>query len=876
MNSCVADDVRGLVSERRSQMNSEARKYLESGNLLKEKGEFDQAIASYQQALEILPNAAEVHNQLGETYLMQGKIAQAYASTQLALKSNPNFAPAYKTWGNILQSQGKIDEAMAAYNKAVQIEPQFAEAYTNIGSMLSKRGQLQEAVAYFQKAIAIKPNLAAAYWNLGNALMQLKRQEEAFICWQKAAEHAPEQFSAQAFNDMGTMLGRQHKFSEAIAYYQRAIELKPDFPMAYLNWGTVLVQQGKTNEAIAQFRQALELKPDYLEAYQQLGNALIQQEKFAGALAEYYKATQVQPQSAIAQYNFGVALLQQGKLQQAIASFQKTIELKPDYAEAYCNIGIALHQQLRQLSRMDISLFEQARTSLKKALEINPNLLSAYISLSDLIDNPYPGNQIFAPLRAAADNFIQTSSEQGKFIAAITFINTYLKSGLHQVAQQKFLEIEPQIYNADLNPTEVSCFYAKTLFNLHALRDDLAANTKLAKYIGQQYAEKILNSIPKYHQTKTTYSTPLKIGIISGNFGRHSVGWCSGDIIQELSQLTPHLYLYSTSQRQPDDLTKRFTKAAAKFYQPKIFFNEIADTQEIIEQIIQDELDVLIDLDSLTAPLQVAILHQKPAPICISWLGFDAPFIWDQNYFLSDSHTNPSGTEQQYREQLIRMPDSFVAIAGFESEPVDPKIVRKSLRIAEDQIVYLCIAPGAKINPDLIKAQIQIIKQVPDSVLIYKGHSGDAEVIQSAYQNECKTAGVGIHRIKFIPADYPEEKHRITYKIADILLDSYPFNGGTHTLEALWFNLPVVTKTGEQFFSRLGYSFLNTLAIEAGIAHNWEEYIDWGIKLGTNPDLTHKIKAQLAQSKQPEHLSPLWNPKKFAQDMYNTLEKLIK
>jgi protein O-GlcNAc transferase len=134
---------------------------------------------------------------------------------------------------------------------------------------------------------------------------------------------------------------------------------------------------------------------------------------------------------------------------------------------------------------------------------------------------------------------------------------------------------------------------------------------------------------------------------------------------------------------------------------------------------------------------------------------------------------------------------------------------------------------------------------------------------------------VGIHRIKFIPADYPEEKHRMIYKIADILLDSYPFNGGTHTLEALWFNVPVVTKTGEQFFSRFGYSFLNTLGIEAGIAHNWEEYIDWGTKLGKNPDLTNKIKTQLAQSKQTEHLAPLWNPKKFAQDMYATLEQIL-
>ncbi|HEY9835904.1 MAG TPA: hypothetical protein V6D27_03345, partial [Vampirovibrionales bacterium] len=105
---------------------------------------------------------------------------------------------------------------------------------------------------------------------------------------------------------------------------------------------------------------------------------------------------------------------------------------------------------------------------------------------------------------------------------------------------------------------------------------------------------------------------------------------------------------------------------------------------------------------------------------------------------------------------------------------------------------------------------------------------------------------------------------------------SYPYNGGTHTLEALWFNLPLVTRVGELCLARMGYSFLNTLSIQSGIAWSWEEYIDWGIRLGQEVKVRQEIRHQLIRSKQPQHLSPLWNPAKFAQDMYGIFESLIK
>ena len=126
-----------------------------------------------------------------------------------------------------------------------------------------------------------------------------------------------------------------------------------------------------------------------------------------------------------------------------------------------------------------------------------------------------------------------------------------------------------------------------------------------------------------------------------------------------------------------------------------------------------------------------------------------------------------------------------------------------------------------------------------------------------------------------MPRFSTEEEHRSIYSLADILLDSYPYNGGTHTLEALWFNLPVVTHVGEQFLSRMGYSFLESLDIRLGVSWSWEEYINWGVKLGQNSNLRQEYIDNLVKSKDSENLAPLWNSKKFAQDLYAVIEKLL-
>jgi tetratricopeptide (TPR) repeat protein len=168
------------------------------------------------------------------------------------------------------------------------------------------------------------------------------------------------------------VLKEQGKLDSAVAQYDRALALKPDFAEAHNNLGNALKKQGKLDEAVAKYQQALAINPNYVEAYNNLGNALKQQGKLDEAVAQYQRALAFRPNLADAHNNLGTALAEQGKLDHAVAEYRHALTLRPDYAEAHNNLGTALHQR---------GLVEEAVAQYCRALALNPKYAEAYGNL---------------------------------------------------------------------------------------------------------------------------------------------------------------------------------------------------------------------------------------------------------------------------------------------------------------------------------------------------------------------------------------------------------------------------------------------------------------------------------------------------------------
>ncbi|NEQ86073.1 MAG: hypothetical protein F6K26_40115, partial [Moorea sp. SIO2I5] len=183
--------------------------------------------------------------------------------------------------------------------------------------------------------------------------------------------------------------------------------------------------------------------------------------------------------------------------------------------------------------------------------------------------------------------------------------------------------------------------------------------------------------------------------------------------------------------------------------------------------------------------------------------------------------------------------------------------------IPNDATVYLSSQKGYKRNPETTRLQMKIIKAVPNSYFLIKGKS-DQDSITRFFNQIAEEEGVECDRLRFLPEVPTEAVHRANLGIADVVLDTYPYNGATTTLETLWMGIPLVTRVGEQFVARNSYTMMMNAGITEGIAWTDEEYIEWGIRLGKDPALRQQISWKLRQSRQT---APLWNGKQFTREM---------
>ena len=805
--------------------------------------------------------AAEAYINQANLALKQGNLASAIASCKQALKIQPDHSPSYVILGNAFYQQNNLEAALHAYRQGLEIDPELAEVQGNIGSVYLQLGQYKQALFHYQKAIDLKPGLAGIYWNIGKLFQCLGKVDEAINAWSKALEIQPDIVEADFHFKLGNTLVKLSRINDAIKSYERAINLKQDYTEAYSNLANILGEKGDREAAVNYYNQALKINPELKFLHEKLANNLLLKGDYDQAIIHYQEAIKYNPKSYDAYANLGTALSNKGLLALALEKYYKALELKPSWAEVYSRIGHIIKQEKMEEA---IALFE-------KAIELKPKFVEAHQQLCDLLSHTTK----LAEARKAADNFCNSCGEIAPILSGTAFLFSYFQSGVSEVANAKLLEVEKICYQSykNFSELEIKLLYEIFLFAVYHLRDDLENNSNFYKLIAQQYYQ----NRPKIYQTTKTYissSQSLKIGFLSKHFRRHSVGWCSEYLIKELSQITPNVYLYITGPLKRDDVTQRFEKMSVQTYWPKKYPNGFPCYTEIVEQILEDKLDVVVDLDSTTLPVNVHVLYEKPAPVCVSWLGFDAPYISESNYFLCDWHTHPQGREKYYLEKLVRLPETSVAVGGFNSCSVDRNSTRNSLGIDSDQMVYLCIAPGRKTNPKMVRAQLKILQHTPKSILIRKGQ-GDVDVIYQSYLEESENLGIDFNRIMFLGQTQTEEEHRAIYQIADVLLDSYPYNGGTHNLEALWSNLPIITRAGKQYLSRMGYSFLQNVNLDVGVAWSWEEYTEWGIKLGQDNGLRNSVREHLQKSKDLDNLAPLWNPKKLAKEMYQIFAELL-
>jgi predicted O-linked N-acetylglucosamine transferase (SPINDLY family) len=355
----------------------------------------------------------------------------------------------------------------------------------------------------------------------------------------------------------------------------------------------------------------------------------------------------------------------------------------------------------------------------------------------------------------------------------------------------------------------------------------------------------------------------LRIGYIASSLRKHSVGWLSRWLFTHHDRQNLEIFLYHVNQQDNDPFNHTF-------FRDKAHFSSYCDTNvdQIVNQIKQDQIDILVDLDSLSFSTTYEVMCHKPAPVQVTWLGWDASGCPAIDYYIADPYVLPANASEYYSAQIWRLPHTYLAIDGFESDV--PSRKRADYDLPEDAIVYLCNQKSYKHHPDILRLQLQIIKSVPNSYLLIKLRTRGDGLIES-YQALLDEVGIDMKQLRFLIRDDHEYSHRANLTIADVVLDTFPYNGATTTLETLWMNVPMVTKVGEAFVARNSYTFMKNAGLTEGIAWTDEEYVEWGIRLGTDRKLRQQVRGKLLTSRKT---SPLWNAQQFTKDMESAYQSM--
>ncbi len=713
-------------------------------------------------------------------------------------------------------------------------------------------GDYLQASRLYETAIEAEPETRSHYWNLGLMLLLQGQEAEAQTTWLLAMAEGEaeevEQWTAELIQVLQTEAERRDSLEDwavAWAIRQHIREINPiDLDNLFHLIKLSIKLETYTGEELESFGvlELLRSDPPPEVDYNQLKDVLQRLLDYIPAHSSSLEFAEACVPYVVNRQDFIETLMM-------AATQIKTLFGNLEIVIQLCELGLRLDPDYPRLLKATAGFYQDRRNNVK-GIELAKHLFSV---VEDLPHKVYASYLIWRGMMHAGVKYLQEATE-------------FLPQ--HEAILRDLIEAYPIGLGQEAT---VRLFL--TSFYFPYLRDDPQANLQLRRQIAQlcqdnlnDYAQPVLEQYHQKNSSRIVHQTgtrPLKIGYLSHCLRVHSVGWLSRWLFEhhDREQFQIYAYLMNAEGRQ-DQLQSQFVASADHAYEFPVGSVEIPD------RISEDEIDILIDLDSITLDGTCEIMAAKPAPVQATWLGWDASGIPAIDYYIADPYVLPEDAQNYYSEKIWRLPQTYIAVDGFEIGI--PTLRRDNLNIPSDAVIFFSTQTGYKYNLQTARLQMEIIKAVPNSYFLIKDIN-DREVIEDFFTQLAKEAGVNPDHLRFLPGVLSMMNHRANIGIADIVLDTYPYNGATTTLETLWMEIPMVTRVGQQFASRNSYTMMVNAGINEGIAWSDEEYVEWGVRLGTDEVLRQQVAWKLRKSKQT---APLWNGKQFTREMEKAYQQM--
>lgn len=844
--------------------------------------------------------------------IMLGQAVQAFQNGSLdraekilknLLQGQPNLLPALQIMGLIRASTANYREAAMYLKKAVKLSPADPSLHYNLAKALSEDGLDIEALPHHEKATQLASNMPEAWLNFSKSLTNLKRFNDALKAIDAALKINPNY--SQALSNKGALLTGLGQHAEALNLYERALALSPHSPQTHLNMGVSLKELKRFDEAIAQYDQALKIDPNYADALSNKGNVYEELKRFDEAIAQYDLALQINPRNADALSNKGLILLKQKRFDEARTCCEQQLEMSPKSSRAWLNRGLVYwdegHHQ-NALANIDTALkfnpdiaqawlvraaifcelrnYQLGLSSCDRALAIKPEYAEAWdlkgLGLRDLghydealkcFDRAIDYQSDFAQAwsnKGSTLNELKRYEEAGEAFDRALTLNPefefleghYLNSRLLIGNWQNLNEAIENLCNKVRAGKKVTDPFA-----LLSMVDDPGLHLKAAEIwaSNNRNLDGHLESISKVKNSK------IKVAYFSGDLRQnHPVSALIIGLFEAHNRDQFELYAFSHSVPQAGDMVRERLKNC---------FDQFIDTTdmsdiEVAKLARSIGVDIAVDLSGYTHNNRLKIFSYRVAPIQVSYLGYAGTsgekFI---DYLIADRTVIPPESMKYFSEKIAYLPNAY--IVDDPKRQISAQVIsREDQGLPEGAFIFCCFNNSYKITPDIIRSWSRILKAVDKSVLWL---SGNNKIFQHNLILEFAKYQIDASRIIFANRVNLPEDHLARLQLADLFLDTVPYNAHTTAVDALRVGLPLLTYMGRAFAGRVAASLLTAINIPELIAANQDEYESMAVDLAKNPEKLMAIRERLCANRST---TPLFNSEEFARGMEKLYQKM--
>ena len=611
----------------------------------------------------------------------------------------------------------------------------------------------------------------------------------------------------ETFNNLGVAYNVLNDNINSKLYLKAAIELDPFFPDPYNNIGYSYVQENNIDSAIKYFKKAIALKPKYHNAFLNLANAYSEKNNFAEAKKLILKSLEIKPDYKKAYINLAKINHDLNDLDTALDNYQNILMFRNNDEQIYHDIGVIYGKK---------GFLDKAIVFFDKALEINKNFKLAYLN--------------YAQLHIENSNY----SEALKLYEKVLEINWDIDIFIKKASTKRYI--------CDWNTFKEDTEYIEN--NKHLIKSTdprtimfLADDPQLSLDISKRHFDNKFSRIEEniIHNKKSK----IRIGYFSADFHNHPVTLLITKVLNEHDRDNFEIYAYSFGPKSDDKYTKKIKNNVD-------YFKSLRDLNDIqsVELVRNDSIDIAIDLMGYTQYCRTSLFSTRLAPIQINYLGFSGSMGANcMDYIIADKTLIPNLDNKFYTEKILYLDQS--AICCDDSMKIDgEKIKRSDYNLSDDDFLFACFNNNYKITPNEFNIWMRLLREIKNSKLLLRPSNKEAKL---NLIKEAQNRNIDIKKIIFVE-HLPIEKHLERHTKIDLFLDTFNYNAGSTAVFSLLAGVPILTKYGNSYQSRMSSSLLKNLGLEELIAYDEKEYEEKALFFARNLEKLKLLKIKLSKS----------------------------